>query len=318
VVACGAGPTFTCLSSDDCGANGVCEANGGCSFPDPSCDSGRRFARYTASANACVPEQGSTSGGESTDTLEFQTTTSSGEGGTSTGEHTSSTTVDIVPSSTSGPDESSSGNVSPFDFYDDFERPDSSEVGNGWVEKTPGAFALIDGGIQRVGSMLSYPNNLVYRPDGAWLDAEAIVELVWFDVSTDYGSPQCVLRTQPEDIDVPNSVTGYLLFVDGTSGDLTITRQIDGAFTQQHSAPLTADPELGAPHRLRLHVAGVDPVTLDGYLELLVDGAWVPHTEVHGTDDTPERIITPGTFAVGGHQQLGLWTYEATSVESLD
>jgi len=27
-------------------------------------------------------------------------------------------------------------------FFDDFNRPDGPDIGNGWVEKTPGAFSL--------------------------------------------------------------------------------------------------------------------------------------------------------------------------------
>lgn len=127
-----------------------------------------------------------------------------------------------------------------------------------------------------------------------------------------------MLRTQPDDIDIVGSVTGYLLFVNGTSGELAITRQIDGAFTQQHATALTTDPVLGEPYRLRLRVEGTDPVILDGYLEHWSDAEWISHTEVHGVDDTASRITEPGTMAVGGHQELELWEYEAVSLTSFD
>jgi hypothetical protein len=332
---CGAGPTFLCSEAGDCGADGICEANGGCSFPDDSCDSGRRFAKYTASANECVPlDMGSTSTTANpttvADTLEPQTSSSTSGATTSTDQ--TSTGADILPETTSGGmattfgdgtestggSSSSGGQVQPYDFYDDFERPDADDVENGWVEKTPDAFAVVDGGIRRVGSMGSYPRNLVYRPGEEWLDAETTLELTWIDISKDYGSPQCVLRTQLEDIDVPDSVTGYLLFVSGGSGDVTITRQIAGTFTQEHVTPLAADPIVGDLYRLRLRVQGTDPVMLDGYLEHWTGEAWEIHTEVHGMDASENRLTTPGTLAVGGHQQLGLWTYESIGLDILD
>lgn len=332
---CGAGPTFLCAEPDDCGADGVCEANGGCSFPDESCESGRRFAKHTASANECVPlDTGSTSTTVSpttvADTLEPETSSSTSGDPTSNGE--TSTGPDILPETTSGgvsttfgdgtdstgTSSSSGGEVQPYDFYDDFERPDADDVGNGWIEKTPDSFAVVDGGIRRVGSMGSYPRNLVYRPDETWLDAETTLELTWFDLSKDYGSPQCGLRIQLEDIDVPDSLTGYLLFINGNSGDLTITRQIDGTFTQQHITPLTSEPIVGELYRLRLRIEGTDPVVLDGYMEQWTGDAWELHTEVHGMDGDDARIAAPGTLAVGGHQQLGLWTYESVGLDIFD
>ncbi len=331
---CGAGPTFLCADPDDCGTEGVCEVNGGCSFPDDSCESGRRFAKYTASANECVPQDaGSTSTMANpttvADTLEPDNSSSTSGDPTSNDE--TSTGSDILPVSTSGGvsttfgdgtdgsgASSSGGETPPFDFYDDFERPDADDVGNGWIEKTPDSFAVVDGGIRRVGSMGQYPRNLVYRPDEAWLDAETALELTWFDVSTDYGSPQCVLRTQLEDIDVPDSVTGYILFVNGGSGDLTITRQLGGAFTQQHVSPLTSEVVVGELYRLRLRVEGTDPVVLDGYLETWTGETWEVHTEVHGMEADDARIVAPGTLAVGGHEALGLWTYESIGLDILD
>lgn len=330
---CGAGPTFLCLDPDDCGVDGICEANGGCSFPDDTCDSGRRFARYTASANECVPldesSTSTTSMPSGPDTLEPQTSSSSS--GLPTSE--SSTSADLLPETTTGAGSttssadgtttdatgsSSSGGQAPlYDFFDDFERPDAEDVGNGWVEKTPDSFALIDGGIRRVTTTGPYPRNLVYRPDEAWTDAETTLELSWLDTSETYGSPQCGLRIQLEDIDDPNSLTGYLLYVE-SSAELTITRQIAGVFTQQYSTDLSSEVTEGQLYRLRFRAVGTDPVVLDGYLEQWTGGAWELHTEVHGMDEGMDRVDSPGTLAVGGHQQVELWTYESIGLVVLD
>lgn len=331
LLACGAPQTYVCSSDAQCGAEGICEDDGGCSFPDPQCESGRRFAEFTPAGNVCVPTGGatptsSTSSATSTEpasaTLEPDGTSSS----TTLGPDSTSSGPDVITTSSSssgGPDTSSSegsstGETATYDFFDDFERPDSDDVGNGWVEKTPDSFALIDGGIRRVGSTLGYQNNLVYRPNDQWLDAETTVELTWLNLDDDFASPQCGLRIQAEDIDTPGSVTGYLLFVNGSSGLLTISRQIDGAFTQEHIQDMTGAVEVGRSYRLRLRVEGSDPVVLDGYLEEFVADEWVLHSEIHGTDDTPERISQPGTLVVGGHVETEYWTYESVALASLD
>ncbi len=329
LLACGPAPTYFCISDAQCGAQGACEPDGGCSFPDAQCESGRRFAEFTPAGDVCVPVEdlGSTSSTTSTEpasaTLEpdgsssgttavASTTTSSSTGVATSG---SSSTGDADAGSS---EESSSGGPAKHDFFDDFERPDSDDVGNGWIEKSPESFALIDGGIRRVDTTSGYPDNLVYRPQDEWLDAEVTLELTWLNIEGDLGSPQCGLRIQAKDIDTPGSVTGYLLFIHGTTGNLTITRQIAGSFSADYVQPMTAPVEEGPLYRLRFDVSGSDPVVLDGYLEQFVDDAWGPHSEVHAMDDGAERIAGPGTLMVGGHIETGHWTYEAVTLKSFD
>ncbi len=56
---------FTCAESSECGASGVCEAGGSCSFPDSECPSGRRFGEFAAEelSGACVPGEASATTG---------------------------------------------------------------------------------------------------------------------------------------------------------------------------------------------------------------------------------------------------------------
>ncbi len=331
LLGCGSGPTYVCSQDGQCGAQGLCESNGSCSFPDAACESGRRFGEFTPSGDDCVPvgdgnsssSSGPTTSGEPvSSTLEPETssseTTAVGSASTQTSSGWSSTTTTGGLVDDSSDDSSSTGAQSSGGFFDDFERPNADDVGNGWIEKTPEAFALVDGGIRRVSGSTSYQDNLVYRPGGDWLDAEATLELTWLDLSGSFGNPQCVLRAQLADIDAAGSVTGYLLFVEGDGGALTITRQIDGGFTQQHISKAPVSVEEGLPYRLRFRVTGSDPVVLDGYLEALEGGTWTLETEVHGMDDTAGQIVEPGTFAVGGHVETGAWTYESAALEDLD
>lgn len=56
MAACLPEPTFVCEDDDEC-SDGVCEANGYCSFEDDDCSSGQRFSEYAGDglANVCVP-----------------------------------------------------------------------------------------------------------------------------------------------------------------------------------------------------------------------------------------------------------------------
>ncbi len=49
---------FQCEQHTECGAQGECESNGYCSFPDDVCASGRRFGKLAVAgvANECVPD----------------------------------------------------------------------------------------------------------------------------------------------------------------------------------------------------------------------------------------------------------------------
>lgn len=53
VAGCASPPSFTCHSNAQCGAGGVCAADG-CAFADPSCPSGYRYDK-SAHARGCVP-----------------------------------------------------------------------------------------------------------------------------------------------------------------------------------------------------------------------------------------------------------------------
>jgi hypothetical protein len=324
---------FVCQTDAQCGVSAWCEADGSCSFDDTTCPSGRRYGTFALHPNECVPEgtAGTTSAGTdaSSSTTSGGASTSGSSSGAST-EGTSSTTMALTGGETSGETSGSTGESdaestgadttgSPsgsYDFEDDFERADSPDVGNGWVEKTPAAFSLVDGGLRRTSGSTSYPNNLVYRPDETWLDVEAVLELT-FDELEPTGHPQFVLRAQLADIDEPGSVTGYLLFVTN-GGTLEITRQIAGSFTYQVESPLGSAIELNRPYRMRLSVVGTNPVMVHGQLEER-DGAgtWSVHTSVQMTDDSDMRIASAGTLALGAHTELEAWTYEHVGLNAL-
>ena len=127
----GCSPTdvFACIESSQCesvGVPGTCEASGFCSFPDPECDSGRRYGSLAGPlSNTCVDDDAgttsTTSGGPTTSTTAGPLTTTAEpttKGSTasetdalSSGPMSSSTTEDVETSttSTSGDESSSTG-----------------------------------------------------------------------------------------------------------------------------------------------------------------------------------------------------------------
>jgi Concanavalin A-like lectin/glucanases superfamily len=113
---CGA-RAFSCDEPQDCrdgGAQGICQPEGVCSFPDPACESGQRYGEHSgASSGRCVPAAG-TSGVAETHGVESNADgldTSPGEL-SSVAPGSSSTAVDTSGdggTTSSGPSESSTG-----------------------------------------------------------------------------------------------------------------------------------------------------------------------------------------------------------------
>lgn len=90
---CGADGDFVCSRDEECVSGkivGVCQDNDHCSFPDPACDSGQRYAQRAPAgfAQECVPGEvagETTSAVESTTSAEGSTSTSVGSTGTGSG-----------------------------------------------------------------------------------------------------------------------------------------------------------------------------------------------------------------------------------------
>jgi hypothetical protein len=328
---CGSDGFFVCADSEQCGARGLCEADGACSFPDLDCDSGRRYGKHgdpdrrgecvssTATSGATDPSPGSGSSAPGTsagnDTLALDEGTATSAATTSIeppGGDTSGTTGPGSRDDTSA--DSGTGSATTGEpvsaFFDDFERADADAIGNGWWEKTPGAFELVAGEVARTGARTGYPDNLVLRP-AAEIQRDVEITMVVRPILGDPpGNPQIHARVQEADHDVADSVTGYILFIDNES-QLIITRQEAAVFATTFGQPVVPLLVAGAEYRLRLVISGEDPVQLDGYLEVPgPGGTWVLHTEVHVTDSDPTRITMPGYLGFSAHTELMHFTYD--------
>lgn len=328
--ACGPAGQFVCVGDDQCGAQGRCEADGYCSFADDACPSGRRYGEHAAPslAGACV-EPSTTSGastsgagpGSTTLTGGVDTVADSGGSGTVTASDTDGPATATSNASTGPFAETTgdTGSVPGLTFLDDFERPDAAAIGNGWWEKTPAAFRLQGGRVARVDVDSNYSNNLVLRPeDEAPRDVELVLTIHPLIVSP-FGNPQIHARVQPDDVEVADSVTCYLLYVDD-SDLLHISRQEAGQFAGEATQPLAEPLDLGSVYRLRMRIEGEDPVSVDGYLERAIarEPGWAVHTEVHLVDDSPSRILTAGRLGFSANRELEYFEYDDFGYTILD
>jgi hypothetical protein len=190
-------------------------------------------------------------------------------------------------------------------FEDVFSRPDAPSIGNGWVEKTAGAFDLFGGQVRHVALGNDYTNVVVTRPASELgFDNEISATFTYADVFDD---PTLYVRAQP-DVDQSDRLTAYFLQV--RTVDLSVGRQTYTATTSASSplagpeASITLLPSLvvGRSYRMVVRVTGKDPVMLEGAL-VSSDGVIIRSTR--GTDSSSLRLTLPGRVGFSSHQGAG-------------
>jgi hypothetical protein len=316
--------SFACAEDEQCkngSMGGTCEPTGVCSFPDEDCESGRRYGAHAAGLSGqCVPlDAATTEGGPSsigsTTPDDDGTTVSGGTlplDDTTAGDPATSPTEGM---STGGPDATGStttGTRPCVSFEDDFERPDSVDIGNGWIEKTPNRFALVAGRVDDESGIGNYKDNLVYRPvDDSVLDVDVSIELRFVDASLP-GYPQLHVRAQGDDIAAANTLHAYDVYIesDGVLAIAIVRIDSNGGSATGVQTELPEPLETGADYLLSARVEGTDPVVVEGTFERWNGNTWVLVAEAELIDGDPERITTPGTVAISGDAQTSTFTYD--------
>lgn len=184
-------------------------------------------------------------------------------------------------------------------FVDDFARP-AGAIGNGWIEKTAGAFALVNGGVQQSQSGI-YRNLMVSRP--ASEDAlDVLVQVtVTFPVVT--ADPGLFARIQPGS-DQPNRFYGYSVYADGAN-NLYVSRDDGNVFVDQGSSVISPPLVVGQSYRLSWQVTGTSPVHLVGSISQL-DGTVL--ATITANDASLKRIQTAGSVGFGSSVSVnGRW-----------
>lgn len=189
---------------------------------------------------------------------------------------------------------SSTGGASSVVFFDDFNRADDPDIGNGWVEKTPDAFALINDEVLKGNSSAIYRDHFVYRPLGEnLLDVEVAAEIVINALPPQF--PQvCVRATK---VTVPDELDAYCLYLSG-SNSANLVRQKDDTFGNTLESPSLSTPlVVGERYRLTLEATGTNPVMLNALVEHDTSSGWVTLASMTHADGDASAFTTPG--AVG-------------------
>jgi hypothetical protein len=164
-------------------------------------------------------------------------------------------------------------------FFDDFNRANNAAIGNNWTEKFPNAFSILNNEVVSIDtSPVDYHDAIVYRPQGEdRLDVEVGLE---FRLLPGENFPQVHARVQRDTITQPNTLDGYVFFVDGfepAPGRAIIARQqpVAGQFECYMLAiPFPSALTTTDRYRLRFRVTGTAPVVLEGFVERFTGAAW--------------------------------------------
>ena len=204
----------------------------------------------------------------------------------------------------------------PTAVLDNFDRPDSSSLGFGWIEKNPAAFTLVNGAVVKQPVGTGYLDNVVYRPASEnLLNAESSVE---FRLSvTTPGYPQLFARLQTDTAAIPGSLDGYLMYLSDSSTDAVLARQTGPSFATS-LANMVINPGLNTNdlYRMRLRVEGVAPVQLNAYIDRFNGAGWDVIGQTSASDNSGVRITTPGSTGFGGYVEAS-YQYDNFDVQDL-
>ena len=203
-------------------------------------------------------------------------------------------------------------------FVDDFNRPDGPMVGNGWIMKQAGAFALVGGAVNRVvGPSSDYRDNLCYRPASENVrDVEASVEVKIASLPPGY--PQIHVRLWQNTVANQGVLDGYLLYIDDAADKAVLTRQRGGILPPALQT-ITLSPPLNTTDtfRLRLRASGKFPVMLAAFVERHAAGDPDPsHWDIIGqasfSDAGLLHLEVAGSvgFSAGQPETTGICTYD--------
>jgi len=285
----------------------------GCPFEETTPVAGTTGASPTAASTATAPTGTGLSDVETVETtgsitdVDGTTVGLDDTAGSSTDDGEESTSTGEMTGTDTGPE--------PPDFFDDFNRPDAPVLGNGWVEKFPGAFQITAGEVvYETGANSLYYNNLFFRPpiEGA-ADIEIAVDfdIVNFD---DNNEPHIVVRAQPDTFILDNPYNAYILVPRPSLNDLCIMRFIGAAAYDDARCEAFVEKgellEAGETYRLILRVEGGGPVNLVGRLEHRVNGMFEEILMVNWSDESPAAIVDSGTWGIsGGTEGVTLLNY---------
>ena len=203
-------------------------------------------------------------------------------------------------------------------ILDDFNRSDSSEVGNGWIEKFPDTFSLNAGAVEKQAVGASYRDNIVFRPANEnLLNVESSIEFELNSIPAGY--VQIVSRVQTDTALDSDAFDGYILYVNFDGNEAILGRQAASNFVVPLASiailPVLNDTDT---FRLRLSVSGTNPVNLTGLIERFSGVGWDIVGQATVVDDSANRITTAGSVGFGGSSNEDQYIYDNFARVDLD
>lgn len=219
----------------------------------------------------------------------------------------STSTAGTAPTATG--DASSATGEPMLDFFDDFQRDENTELGNGWLEKTPTAWAIDeDAVVAELIAAGNYYDQVVYRAE---LESDIEIRADFLiEAPNDSNEPHLIARLDPTAVAQGVPYTGYILVPQLSQDRLTLMRfnGVDGIDAQQATPWPSAELVPDRWYRLVMSVTGPGPIHLHGRLETQgeTDGAWETIVEVDWDDVQGNPIGDAGFYGFSGGQYADL------------
>lgn len=204
-------------------------------------------------------------------------------------------------------DSSSTGeDAAGYSFFDDFTRPNSNALGNGWFEKSPSCMELLQSSVVVDNATSAYQNCVAIRPQGEDVaDVEVTADVTMpSSPLPSFGYPMLAARVDRDVTAVSGQIRAYLLYFPDSTTTLEITREEGASFTIIGNMNLTEPVEPSKTYRMMFRVTGSDPVSIQASLTRVSDQ--VVLGTIATTDLSATRITGAGSVGFGASEITGV------------
>lgn len=179
-------------------------------------------------------------------------------------------------------------------FSDDFNRSDSTTIGNGWFERVPEAFSISSGTVE---SLLQGGTDQLVRREEMRLDLELSADLIYGA----YDEPSLYARLTSSEL--PQSFEGYRAWFYATHLSIQY-RSAAGGIGEIEQANILPAMVVGRRYRIYLRVVGTDPVELSA---AVYDDAGGLMASVRTLHEAPTRFVFAGRYGFGSRKPTTRW-----------
>lgn len=223
--------------------------------------------------------------------------------------------ISITETGSDAPPDSPTNKV----WVDTFDRPDSMQIGNGWIMKTAGSHDITNNRARNRQPNTDYKDNVVYRP--ALEDVRDVTISVEFSVTAlPPGYPQIMTRIVQSTVMMPTAFDGYIFFLPNVANQAVIGRQRGTPYlTQLKTIALAQSIDTSHTYRLTFTTSGANPVSLTGVVEVENGNTWMSIGSATYSDSDTARLDAAGAVGFGssGDEVPGLYSYDNFTRTSL-